>query len=164
MFGQIVHEIGGLQAVEQLQPQQIVELCSSGTWGAASTGDDNLHTHPMDTKAVKALGTIMRDSEESAGTFSDAVSYLSHRYGKDEDGVWRCWYDNGAKLFHRVGVLLSASWKDRTEVERSKILDAVAGQRFVLRHTTELHDVYVRLVQALCPELVVPEPCDTGEA
>ena len=50
-----------------------------------------------------------------------------------------------------------------TAVEREKILNAVAGQRFVLRHTPELHDVYVRLVEAMCPELVVPEPRDTVE-
>ena len=66
VFGQMVHELGGLNAVEELQPTQMVALCSEDKWGSASTGDDNLHTHPIDVEAVKTLGTLMRDSEESA--------------------------------------------------------------------------------------------------
>ena len=61
------------------------------------------------------------------------MPYLSHKYWKDQQGSWRCTYDNAAKLFHRVSVLFKGGFKEKNEPERKKIREAIAGQLFALR-------------------------------
>ena len=65
---------------------------------------------------MAALGTIIRDSVVCKGTMEDPIPYLSHLYGNGPDGKWSCKYANNPKLFHRVGVILSGSWEEKTEV------------------------------------------------
>ena len=163
-FGQVVYSIGGLENLEKMSLREIHQLASDDSFETTSTGDDNLHSHDIDTLAVGSLGTFIRDSVTSPGALAEPVPYLSHAYGKSPEGVWSCKYANGPKLFHRLGVILGGSWDKKSELEKQKAIGSIAGQRFVLRNTPELHDVYVRFVRALCPELEMPDAQDTGEA
>lgn len=61
-------------------------------------------------------------------------------------------------------MFLSQRSETRTQVEQKKIRDAIAGQRFVLRHTPDLESAYLKLVEQLAPNLAIPDAENNGEA
>lgn len=60
--------------------------------------------------------------------------------------------------------MLTQPYTDRSADDKVRIQAAVAGQRFVLRHTPRLEQPYLALVRKLAPEMPIPLPEDNGEA
>ena len=48
------------------------------------------------------------------GTVEARVDYLSHYLYYKENGTWQCRYNNGAKLFHRVGQLFYGGFDNKS--------------------------------------------------
>ena len=158
-----IEEIGGLAVFLQLVIQQIQELAKKSDCPCASTGDDLLNSKKHNEDVISAVGTIERKAVLCDGTREKPIDYLSHHYFK-EDGHWRCNYNNGEKLLHRVADMLTQPYTDRSADDKVRIQAAVAGQRFVLRHTPRLEQPYLALVRKLAPEMPIPLPEDNGEA
>lgn len=158
-----IEAIGGLEVFEELSYPQLKELAENEDSHRTCAGDDLLNSRKHNPDVIKALGTIERGSKVCDGIFERPIEFLSHRYFK-RDGRWRCEYDNGPKLFHRVAHILSQPYEARSVEDRVRLHAAVAGQRFVLRHTPHLEAAYLDLVLALAPTLPIPEALDNGEA
>ena len=158
-----IEEIGGLSVFLEYNTKQIQELAKKTDCPCAATGDDLLNAKKHNKEVIEELGTIERKAVVCDGSPDKPIDYLSHHYIK-ENGVWRCEYNNGPKLFHRVAEMLSQPYAERSADDRVRIQAAVAGQRFVLRHTPRLENPYLAVVRKLAPDMPNPQPDDNGEA
>ena len=158
-----IEALGGMVEFEKLEPHEMKELSQTTESQRTAAGDDLLNARKHSTEVLSALGTIERGSKICNGTPERPIEYLSHLYFK-KDGKWRCEYDNGPKLLHRIAHVLSQPYETRSSDDRVKIQAAVAGQRFVLRNTPRLETAYLSLVRALAPGMPIPVAEDNGEA